>query len=80
MRVFDTDMANKVVEQLEEEGVDTRTHTNVKSVKELKERTDTELGEYEVELEVKGKGIEKVKVNTILVAIGRDPNPDSLQY
>ena len=50
------------------------TNTVIKSVNKLDER------DFEVELEVKnGKTskIEKVRVNTILMAIGRDPNPSS---
>jgi thioredoxin reductase (NADPH) len=74
LRVFDGDMAHKIIDQLEEEGVQTMTGTVIKSVNKLGER------DFEVELETKnGKNvkIEKVRVNTILMAIGRDPNPST---
>ena len=71
LRVFDSDMAFKVVDQLEEEGVHTMPNTKIKSVKRLENKL------FEVELEsTKGK-LEKVTVQTILMAIGRDPNPVS---
>ena len=74
LRVFDGDMANKVIDQLEEEGVHTMTGTLIKSVNKLGDR------DFEVELETKNGNkvkVEKVRVNTILMAIGRDPTPSS---
>ena len=79
LRVFDQDMASKVESQLEEEGLQLMHHTKIKSVKKLEDKL------FEVELESKKKDKEgkeqkvvtKVQVNNILMAIGRDPNPDS---
>ena len=47
LRVFDNDMANKVVDQLEEEGIHTMPNTIIKSVNKLDDKL------YEVELETK---------------------------
>ena len=44
LRVFDGDMAHKIIDQLEEEGVQTMTGTVIKSVNKLGER------DFEVEL------------------------------
>jgi pyruvate/2-oxoglutarate dehydrogenase complex dihydrolipoamide dehydrogenase (E3) component len=68
-------MANKVVNDLDEIGIEMKEHTVIKSVVKRGER------DFEVELETK-KGskapvIDKVHVNTILMAIGRDGNPES---
>lgn len=75
LRVFDKDMAKKVVEQLDEEGIEMMDNTIIKSVKKLGEN------KFEVELEITNhtgkKVLETVQVNTILVAIGRDPRPES---
>ena len=74
LRVFDSDMAFKVVDQLEEEGIHTMPNTIIKSVKKLEDKL------FEVEVETKtGKNVktEKLTVNTILMAIGRDPNPSA---
>lgn len=63
--------------QLEEEGIHMMTNTIIKSVKKLGER------QYQVEMEtsVFGGGVkhETLEVNTILMAIGRDPNPESFR-
>ena len=71
LRVFDNDMANKVEEQLSEEGINLMKNTVIRSVNKLGDK------EFEVELEVNKNNIKKVKVNTILMAIGRDANPHS---
>lgn len=76
LRVFDKDMAKKVVDQMEEEGATLMENTIIKSVKKLEgERL------FEVEVETKahtGKLYkETFQVNTILMAIGRDPKPES---
>lgn len=50
------------------------TGTTIKNVNKLADR------DFEVELQIKnGKNekTQKIRVNTILMAIGRDPNPDS---
>eukprot|EP00347_Sterkiella_histriomuscorum_P023727 403333591 len=73
LRVFDNDMANKVEEQLAEEGINFMKNTVIKSVKKLEDKL------YEVELETNKNNLKKVKVNTILVAIGRDANPAGFQ-
>ena len=72
LRTHDQDMAAKVVEQLEEEGVEALTQTKVNSVKLL------ENGKKQVDLEVDGKP-KTIVVDTILVAIGRDSDIKSLQ-
>lgn len=46
-------------------------NTVIRSVNKLGDK------EFEVELEVNKNNIKKVKVNTILMAIGRDANPHS---
>lgn len=74
LRVFDSDMAFKVVDQLEEEGIHLMPNAIIKSVKKLEDKL------FEVEVETKsGKNVktEKLTVNTILMAIGRDPNPSA---
>ena len=45
LRVFDSDMARKVVEQLEEEGIDMKANTVIKHVQKLGDKL------FEVELE-----------------------------
>jgi thioredoxin reductase (NADPH) len=74
LRVFDGDMAHKVIDQLEEEGIQIMTGSTIKSVIKLGER------DFEVEIQTKNGDkvkVEKQRVNTILMAIGRDPNPSS---
>ena len=71
LRSMDTDMANKIVEHLEEEGVQCLTKTTVTSVKLLAN------GQKLVDLVMDGKA-KQITVDTILVAIGRDANPKSL--
>lgn len=72
LRTMDQDMAAKIVEQLEEEGVVTHTQTKVNSVKVLED------GRKQVELEV-NKRPKTITVDTIIVAIGRDCDLSSLQ-
>lgn len=72
LRSMDQDMAAKIVEQLEEEGVITHTQTKVNSVKLLED------GKKQVELEVNGKQ-KTITVDTILVAIGRDSDPSGMK-
>lgn len=74
LRVFDYDMSHKVVDQLEEDGIQLKINTVIKAVTKHGER------DFEVEIETKnGQRVvnEKLRVNTILMAIGRDPNPSS---
>ena len=47
------------------------THSTIKSVTKLGEKL------FEVEMIVNKTQVEKIEVNTILMAIGRDPNPHS---
>ena len=63
-------MAEKITEELEDNGVTALTQTTIKSSKRL------ESGKIEVELVVKGNE-RKLVVDTVLVAIGRDPDPTS---
>ena len=67
-------MARKVTEQLEEEGIELKSNTVIKSVEKIEERV------FNIVLETRlldNVTIEKIQVNTILMAIGRDPNPSS---
>ncbi len=68
-------MANRVVNDLDESGIEIKENTVIKNVEKKGER------DFEVDLETKagskGVVIEKVRVNTILMAIGRDGNPES---
>jgi len=63
-------MANKIVEELSDDGIETMTQTTVKEVKKL------ENGKISVDLVVKGED-RNILVDTVLTAIGRDPNPES---
>lgn len=70
LRSMDSDMAAKIVEELQHEGVNTMTQTTIKSATRL------ENGKINVELLV--NGVDKsLEVDTVLVAIGRDPDPTS---
>ena len=75
LRQFDKDMAHKVTEQLEEEGINMMSNAVIKAVRQLGEKS------YEVDIESKlhtGKTVnETLPVNTIMVAIGRDGRPES---
>jgi thioredoxin reductase (NADPH) len=68
LRSMDSDFADRVVEQLEEEGVRTHTQSKVLEV----EATDD--GRKKVVIQT-GEKTKKITVDTILVAIGRDCNP-----
>lgn len=72
LRTMDQDMAEKIVEQLEEEGVNAYTSTKVLGVKLLQD------GRKQVDLEVNKKA-KSIVVDTIMVAIGRDCNPAGLK-
>jgi pyruvate/2-oxoglutarate dehydrogenase complex dihydrolipoamide dehydrogenase (E3) component len=67
----DKDMANLVMEVLEEEGVTFHLNAAVAGVKDLG-------GEREVILWDKEKDLVRLRVETILVAMGREPNLGSL--
>lgn len=70
LRAMDSDMAYRIVQDLEDEGVKALTQTTINSAKRL------ENGQIEVNMTVAGK--EEIQVfDTVLVAIGRDPNPAS---
>jgi len=71
LRVMDDDMAFRIVDEMQAHGVDVRESTVPVSVQKLGENL------YEVELKTKDK-VSKVQVNTILVAIGRDAQPEKL--
>jgi pyruvate/2-oxoglutarate dehydrogenase complex dihydrolipoamide dehydrogenase (E3) component len=47
-------------------------NTIIRSVKKLEDKL------YEVELETNKNNLKKIQVNTILMAIGRDPNPEAI--
>ena len=70
LRVFDHDMAAKVENQLEEEGIRLLKNTTILSVIKLEDKL------FEVTLQI-GKTTETLQVNTLLMAIGRDPNPEA---
>lgn len=72
LRVFDSDMARKVTEQLEEDGIHMLENTVIKSV----EKKGDKQFSLQLTTKVRGKEVtESLEVNTILMAIGRDPNP-----
>jgi len=71
LRVMDNDIAFKIVDDMEANGVKAMTNTVPVGVKKLGEKL------YEVELKT-GDEIKKVEVNTIMVAIGREVNPESM--
>lgn len=68
LRAMDSDMADRIVEDLSDDGVRTMTQTTVKSAQKLPS------GRTSVELVVNGKD-KTLEVDTVLVAIGRDPDP-----
>jgi len=70
LRAMDFDMAEKIVEELEDDGVNTMTKTTIKTARRL------ENGRIQVELVVDGSD-KTLEVDTVLVAIGRDPNPSA---
>ena len=72
LRVMDEDMSFRITDDMEQNGVNVMTHTVPVSVKKLGENL------YEVELKTGKDKISKIQVNTILVAIGRDAQPDKL--
>ena len=71
LRVMDEDMAFRIVDDMEAHGVKALTNTVPVNVEKIGDK------EYEVTLKTKEKE-HKIKVNTILVAIGRDAQPDKL--
>ena len=71
LRSMDTDMAKQIVTEMEEDGVHTMTKTTVNSAKRL------DNGQVEVSLKVDGED-KVLTVDTVLVAIGRDPDPAGL--
>jgi len=71
LRAMDSDMSERIVEELQEEGVKTLTKTNIVDAKAV------EGGRKEVTLKV-GEETKTITVDTILVAIGRDSNPAGL--
>ena len=71
LRVMDKDMAFRIVDDMEQNGVKALTNTVPVGVEKIGDNL------YEVELKTKDK-LHKIQVNTILVAVGRDPQPDKL--
>jgi thioredoxin reductase (NADPH) len=71
LRVMDSDLSFKVIDDMEASGVKALTQTVPVGVEKLDENL------YEVELKIKEK-LHKIKFNTILVAIGRDANPKGM--
>ena len=71
LRQMDSDMAARIVEELQDDGVETMEQTTVKSV------SKKENGRTEVCLSVNGED-RTLEVDTVLVAIGRDPDPVAL--
>lgn len=64
---MDTDIANRIVDEMVMNGVNAMTETIVKSAKRI------ENGKISVELNQAGKDV-TLEVDTVLVAIGRDAN------
>lgn len=71
LRVMDGDMAFRIVDDMEASGVKALTQTVPVGVEKIGDRL------YEVELKTKDK-LHKIQVNTILMAIGRDAQPEKL--
>jgi len=71
LRVMDNDMSFRIVDDMETQGTQVMTNTVPKAVKKLGEN------HFEVTLKT-GDKESKVEVNTILVAIGRDAQPEKL--
>jgi thioredoxin reductase (NADPH) len=65
LRVMDSDMAFRIVDDMENSGVKAMTNTVPVGVEKIGDKL------YEVELKTNDK-LHKIQVNTILVAIGRD--------
>jgi thioredoxin reductase (NADPH) len=70
LRSMDHDMSERIVQNLSNSGIHTLIKTTVKSVKAL------DNGKKEVSMQV-GSEMRTIIVDTILVAIGREPNPNS---
>lgn len=71
LRVMDGDVAFRIVDDMEANGVQALTQTVPVGVEKIGDRL------YEVELKT-GDKLHKVQVNTILMAIGRDAQPEKL--
>lgn len=67
---MDSDIAEKITEELQDDGVITMTQTTIKS------STRLENGKIQVQLVQNGED-KTLEVDTVLVAIGRDPDPTS---
>jgi len=72
LRVMDDDMSFRIVDDLASDGVNIMTNTVPVGVKKLGEKL------FEVELKTGKDKISKIEVNTILVAIGRDSQPEKI--
>jgi len=72
LRVMDEDMSFRIVDDMASNGVKVMTQTVPVGVKKLGDRL------FEVELKTGKDKISKLQVNTILVAIGRDSQPDKI--
>mmetsp|Transcript_9841 Transcript_9841/g.7410 ORF Transcript_9841/g.7410 Transcript_9841/m.7410 type:complete len:148 (-) Transcript_9841:129-572(-) len=73
MRVFDQGMSSKVIDLMEEEGVKTMSHSTIEKV--------VKLGEKNLEVDIvtgKEKSKSKHRFESVLVAIGRDANPEAV--
>ena len=68
LRAMDADIAAKITEELADDGVHTLTQTTIKSAERM------ENGKIKVQLVVNGED-RTLEVDTILTAIGRDPDP-----
>ena len=71
LRVMDSDMAFRIVDEMEASGVKLMKNTVPLGVKKVGDK------EFEVQLKT-GDKISTLHVNTILMAIGRDAQPDKL--
>ena len=73
LRVMDNDMSFRIVDELEAGGVKVMTETVPLGAKQIGDNL------YEVELKTGKDKVTTVQVNTILIAIGRDSQPEKLK-
>ena len=73
LRVMDNDMSFRIIDDMEASGMKILSHTVPVGVKKLGDRR------FEVQLKKNDK-ITTIEVNTILMAIGRDAQPEKLGF
>ena len=79
LKAFDNDFSDRIITNLQEGGVKALKQTVIKSIKQSSEVDDKGRKILEVELLTNGDTIRKAKVNTVLLAVGREPNTQSFR-